>query len=297
MKRRLVGSCRPWYFGYMTTPAKRVKYTNYHAETVYIGEYIDLKKVQEGIKHYAYLNRDHPLVVRLLKDQYAVLTKFGAVTFWNVPYRLRGDFLTELKPFVRSKKEHYRYDEETKVLIGGDVVKITFDKVFLTSLETNHIKIISYVLSQSVALERYEDEIETSLSEVGTVVENLKSSGRALLNQRELLRQIGNVFSVKQTAVAHLSLFDKPEEIWDSQELEDIYNRMNSEYDLRVRFDVLDKKIEYLSDVSQMLMNFLAEKQNAFLEIVIIVLIVIEIMLWFLPPSAEVARYIMGFFR
>ncbi len=281
----------------MSTPAKRAKYISHSAETIYIGEYIDLKKVQEGIKHYTYLNRDHPLVVRLLKDQYAVLTKFGAVTFWNVPYRLRTEFLAELAPFVRSKREHYTYDEETRVLVGGDNDKITFDKVFLTNLETNHIKIISYVLSQSVALERYEDEIETSLSEVGTVVENLKSSGRALLNQRELLKQIGNVFSVKQTAVAHLSLFDKPEEIWESPELENIYNRMSSEYDLRVRFDVLDKKIEYLSDVSQMLMNFLAEKQNAFLEIIIIVLIVFEIMLWFLPPSSQVFKYFVGLFH
>ena len=60
------------------------KLAEHFAETVYCGESIDLKKVQEGIRHYSFLNRDHPLVVKLLDDQYAVLAKFGSVTFWNV---------------------------------------------------------------------------------------------------------------------------------------------------------------------------------------------------------------------
>lgn len=276
--------------------SKIAKQYQYKAETVYIGEYVDLKKVQESVRQYTYLNRDHPLVVRLLNNQYAVLTKFGGVTFWNVPYKLRIQFLIEIKPFIKNKKDAYPYDEDTKVIEKGDGNKITFDKVYLPHLGVEQIKIISYVLSQSVALERYEDEIETSLSEVGIIVDNLKSSGKALLSEKKLLQQIGKVLSVKQTAVAHLSLFDKPEEIWESPELEDLYNRMNVEYELQDRFDVLDEKIKYLSDISQMLMSFMAEKQNAFLEKVIIVLITIDIVIWFIPPFPEVARFIKDLF-
>lgn len=272
------------------------KYTKYHIETVYIGEYIDLKKVQENLKQYNFLNRDHPLVVRLLKDQYAVLTKFGAVTFWNAPNRLRVQFLKELKPYVRAKRENYPYDEDTKVMVGGETDKITFEKVFLPHLDVSHIKITSYVLSQSVALERYEDEIEKSLSEVGIVVENLKTRGKPMLGEKEVLKQIGRVLSVKQTAVTHLALFDKPEEVWESPHLEHLYNRLSAEYELRTRFDVLDEKINYLSDIARTLMDFLAEKRNAFLELVIIILIAIDIVLWFLPPFPEVASFIRTLF-
>ena len=269
---------------------KKSRYKKYFAETIYVGEYIDLKKIQENIKHYSYLNRDHPLVIKILKDQFAVLTKFGAVTFWNVQDRFRMNFLEEIKPFVKSKKENYPYDEDTKVLVGSDVDKVTFEKIYLAHFGTDKIKIISYVLSQSVALERYEDEIEKSLSELGAVVENLKTVGKALLSEKELLKHIGKVLSVKQTAIAHLSLFDKPEEVWESQDLENMYNRLNSEYELKTRFDILDEKIKYLSDISQMLMNFLAEKRNAFLEIIIIILIVIEIVL-FLPSFQKVIDF------
>ncbi len=264
----------------------------YTVDTIYIGEYIDLKRVQENLKQYNFLNRDHPLVVRLLKDKFAVLTKFGAVTFWNVPNRLRVQFLKELKVYVKAKREHYPYDEDTKVIVGSETDKVTFEKVFLPHLDANHIKITSFVLSQSVALERYENDIETSLSEVGIVVENLKSSGKPMLREKEVLKQIGRVLSVKQTAVTHLSLFDKPEEVWESPHLEHLYNRLSVEYELRTRFDVLDEKINYLSDIARMLMDFLAEKRNAFLEIIIIVLIAIDIVLWFLPPFPEVVSYL-----
>lgn len=280
----------------MSSNVIKPKQIKYSIETIYIGEYIDLKRVQESVRQYTFLNRDHPLVVRLLKDQYVVLTKFGAITFWNIPHRLRIQFLNELKPYVKAKKESYPYDEDTKVVVGGETDKVTFEKVVLPHLDVNHIKIISFVLSQSVALERYEDEIDSSLSEVGVIVENLKSFGRAKLKEKSILKQIGKVLSVKQTAVAHLSLFDKPEEVWESPHLEIMHNRLSVEYDLRIRFDVLDKKINYLSDISQMLMNFLAEKRNAFLEIIIIILIAVDIVLWFIPPFPEVLEFFKTLF-
>ncbi len=280
----------------MVTKNQKVKYAKYQAETIYIGESIDLKRVQESVKQYSYLNRDDPLVIKLLKDQYAVLTKFGTVTFWNVPGRLRQQFLAEVQPYVKNKKEHYPYDEDTRVLIGGGVEKVTFEKVYSAHLNVEKIKIISYVLSQSVALERYEDDIERNLSEFEMVVDNLKTKGKALFSEKKLLKQIGRVFSVKQTTVVHLALFDKPESIWESPDLETLYNRMSSEYDLKVRFDVLDKKIDYLSDISKMMMEFLAEKRNAFLETIIIVLIIFEIGLWFLPPFSEVWTYLSKIF-
>ena len=254
----------------MANKSKQNKYAKYQVETIYIGESIDLKQVQESVKQYSYLNRDVPLVVRLLKDQYAVLTKFGALTFWNLPQRLRSQFIKEIQPYVKNKRDSYSYDEDTKVLIGGNTEKVTFEKIYSESLGVEKIKIISHVLSQSVALERYEDDIGKSLAELESIVENLKLRGKAFLSEKELLKQIGRVLSVKQTVISHLSIFDKPDEIWESPELERLYNRLDAEYDLRARFDVLDKKANYLSDISKMMMEFLAEKRNAFLEIIII---------------------------
>lgn len=68
-------------------------------EAVYIGESIDLKKVQENVKQFSYANRDHPLFIKFLASQYAVITKFGVITFWNVSEKLRREIIQEIVPF------------------------------------------------------------------------------------------------------------------------------------------------------------------------------------------------------
>ncbi len=260
----------------------------FNVDVVYIGESIDLKRAQECLKQFSLLNRDHPLVVRLLDEQYAVLTKFGAISFWNVGEKLKKQFLAEVAVCAKSVKESYPYKEKTKVATGFEVERVTFDKVYLAELNLEKIRIISYVLSQSVALERYEHEIEKSINELGAIIENLKIKGRPLLRERELLKQVGRVFSVKQVAVAHLSLFDKPDEIWELPELELLYNRLRKEYEIDDRFDVLDEKINFLSENAKLLMDFIAEKRNAFLELVIIILIAIDM----IPLAINLVRYL-----
>ncbi len=271
---------------------KQSKRPIYNVDLVYVGESIDLKRVQENLKQYSFLNREHPLVLKLLDSQYAVLTKFGAIAFWNVGEKLKKQFLAEAAPMVRNLKEYYPYKEKTKVIMGAAANKVTFNKIYLAEFNVEKLRIISYVLGQSTALERYEEDIEENISELGVIIENLKVKGKALLRERELLKQIGKVLSVKQVAVSHLSLFDKPDEAWDSPELELLYNQLHREYEMADRFDILDEKINFLSDNAKMLMDFIAEKRNAFLEIIIIVLIVIELIPWLINVARDLIKII-----
>ncbi len=264
--------------------------SKYFVEAVYVAESTDLKKAQEGIKQYAFLNRDHPLVLRVLKDQYLVLTKFGVAIFWNIAEKLRRQLLQELNPFTKNKKESYPYREQLKITVGGATDTVLFNKVNLSDLNVEKIKIISYVLAQSVALDRYEDDIETNLANLETFMGGLKNKGRIQLKEKQLLTQIGDIFSVKQTAVAHLSLFDKPDEVWESPELENLYHRLHLEFELQDRFDVLDEKIDFLSENTKMLMDFINQKRGTFLEMVVIFLIIVEIALFVIDIFPKILR-------
>lgn len=55
------------------------------------------------------------------------------------------------------------------------------------------------------------------------------------------------------------------------------------------KFDILDEKINFLSDNAKLLLDFVAEKRNAFLEMVIIALILIEL----IPLGIDLVRYFM----
>lgn len=251
-------------------------------ETRYLGEHTDLKKLQEGLKKYKFLNRDHPLVVQLLDSQYAALTKFGTVTFWNVNKPLARQFIKEIAPFVRGMRGTHDYSDNIKVRVGAETERVSFEEADVTELDVEKIKIISYVSAQSVALDRYEDDINLRLDELGKVVDNIKTSGRTRFNQASLLKQVGNILAVKQSTVSSLSLFDKPDETWEREEIEKLYEKLRSEYELIDRFDVLNEKIDFLSENNTTLLNFIASQKANFLEWIVIVLITIEIVLFVL---------------
>lgn len=262
--------------------AKVKKINKYKLETRYIGDKIDVKRIFENVKKYKFLNRDHPLIIELAEDKYAVITRFGAISFWNATESLIQEFLREINSYIDTGILIHRHTDSLLISIGVEEEKVTFEELFLKDLDVEKIKIISYISAQSVALDRYEEEIDVLLHELGRVVANLKSSGKAMFSQNDILRQVGNVLSVKQTTVSKLSLFDKPDETWQKEEIEQLYNKLRIEYELRDRFEVLNEKMDFLSENNNILLNYLSSQKSNFLEIVVIVLIVVEIGLFVL---------------
>lgn len=258
--------------------AKTMKLKKFFLTTKYLGDQIDLKKAQEYLKHHKLLTYGHPLVIKLADLQYVVLTKFGTATFWNVKDGDIRKFLGELTPFVRIyQQNHFNYVDNLVIYVGARFNKVTFEEIYLKSLDVEKIKIISYVSAQSVALDRYEEEIDKRLAELGKIAEILKSSRRPRFKEKELLKQVGHALSVKQNAVSNLSLFDKPEETWEREEIERLYNHLHIAYEIADRFDVLNEKIKFISENNITLLNFISSAKNNFLELIIVVLILLEI--------------------
>jgi uncharacterized Rmd1/YagE family protein len=250
----------------------------YLLTTKYLGDYIDIKKVQENIKSYHYLNRDHPLILKLLEDQYVVLTKFGAVSFWNVKKRLESQFINEIIPYVRNYREGYPFFDTLKVYIGYQKEEsMSFEQVFLEELDLEKMKIISYISAQSVALDRYEEEINLVLKEARQVIDNLRVSGKTKYSEKLMLQRIGQVLAVKQNTIVNVALFDKLDETWERPELENLYNRLFVEYELQERFDVLNKKMDFLSESNATLVNFISSQKNNTMEFIIVILIIVEL--------------------
>ncbi len=262
------------------TPSFKKLRKNFSIFSCYLGEKIDLKKLQENLKKYPYITRDHPIVLRLALGQYAVLTKFGVVTFWNVPKKLREEFVQEISPFIEEFDKNYPYFDTLKVFTGKEIENVRFGKVYLTKIDKEKVQVISFVISQSVALERFEKEIEQRVSELERLIGILKSGKIRKLREKELLREIGDILAVRQRTISHLSLFDKPETTWERSELERLYNKLFYEFELGDRFDILNEKIRFLADHNKILLDFISAQRGHFLELIIIILILIELLIF-----------------
>lgn len=262
-----------------TSPKKLKK--RFSLLAICLGEKIDLKKLQEGLKKYSYLSREHPIILKLAIGQYVALTKFGVITFWNVPKKIREEFIKEVSPFVENFNENYQYSDGLKVFIFGEVDDVKFGRVFLSKIDREKIQIISLVLSQSVALEKYETEIEERIAEIEKIINMLRSGLWRGLKEKKLLSQIGEILAVQQKTISHLSLLDKPETIWERTELEKLYDKLYFELELADRFDILNEKIKFLSDHHKILLDFVSTQRGNILELIIVILILVEIIFFF----------------
>lgn len=266
--------------GVVKQPPPKKARKSFSVFSCYLGEKIDLKKFQESLKKYPYITRDHPIVLKLATGQYAVLTKFGVVTFWNVPKNLREEFIQEISQFVEEFDKNYPFFDTLKVFTGKEIEDVKFGKVYLTKIDKEKVQVISFVISQSVALERFEKEIEQRVSELERLIGILKSGRITTLREKELLREIGDILAVRQRTISHLSLFDKPETTWERAELERLYNKLFYEFELGDRFDILNEKIRFLADHNKLLLDFISTQRGHFLELIIIILILIELLIF-----------------
>jgi uncharacterized Rmd1/YagE family protein len=260
-------------------PTKKIR-KSFSVFSCYLGEKIEMKRLQENFKKYTYITRDQPIVLKLALGQYAVLTKFGVVTFWNVPKNLREEFIQEISQFVEKFDKNYPYFDTLKVFTGKEIEDVKFGKVYLTKIDKEKVQVISFVISQSVALERFEKEIEQRVAELERLIGILKSGKITTLREKELLREIGDILAVRQRTISHLSLFDKPETTWERAELERLYNKLFYEFELGDRFDILNEKIRFLADHNKLLLDFISTQRGHFLELIIIILILIELLIF-----------------
>lgn len=283
----------------MKIPKLKIKKKNkpiqrYTVEAIYIGDEIDLRALRNELKGYQFLNRDYPLVVKIAPDKYIVLTKFGIIVFWNIiGERFKKEFFKNINKFVKSNT-HYNigdFYEKIKIIIGGEVDKVLFAKILLNSLYFEKIKIISSVLAQSVALERYEHAVGQFFSTFEIIVKKLKETGKVMISSKKISKYVGDALEIKQAAISKIALLDKPLEAWQSQELENLYNELYFYFELPDRIDIFNEKIDFLSEGAKMLADFLENKTAHLLEIIIILLIAIEL-IPYLPSLIDILKLI-----
>jgi uncharacterized Rmd1/YagE family protein len=138
-------------------------------------------------------------------------------------------------------------------------------------------------LGQSAGLEYFENKADSMLSDTAVLIEDLARRGRLPLSNRHLLRVIGSTASTRQNILSNLAILDPPAETWKSKELEKLYRELHQNFDLEIRFRSLDRKLSLLQDNIEIIVDLASSQKNTFLEALIVLLIVLEIILATFP--------------
>lgn len=247
---------------------------SFTARALLLGERIDLRSrfADEALAR-------NPLTVPVEGGGLAVLFRYGAVVLFDVAEDEQTCFLNGLFSLVWNRYEHPE-TEDVAVRIDPSMREgMQGSAVCFESMSVERIQIVASVLSKSLALAMYESRVAQNFDRIEPLARNLERNGRISANASELFRDIGAMLLSEQMMVGRVEISEKPDTLWDHPDLEGLYQRMESEFEIRERYAALERKLNLISRTVQTVAELLHSKHSLRLEWAIVLLIVFEVLL------------------
>lgn len=202
---------------------------------------------------------------------------FGIVVFWGFSEHEEREILTSIKEFEKEPLAKNEIDEFT--FNYGDAMKISEDEIILQNKSSLTKLAISHGIAQSVKLIIFETIIQKTIEHTKHLPNALARKGKISLSRKEISRKMGELFIERNFINLHTEILDTPEFFWDHPELEAFYRRTSHYLDIGKRVEILNKRLNVVHELFEILSNELNHQHSSRLEWTIIILIVIEVVL------------------
>lgn len=155
--------------------------------------------------------------------------------------------------------------------------KVTNEAIYLRESTVLNLNIIALSVSQSVGLERYEKRLDMLFAQSRRIVESIHSY--SFTRRTRLMQFAKRLALTRHDMVSNLLLLDKPNILWDNEEAEALYNRLAFILELYDRHEIALSKLAQIKEDVMLVMDIINHKKSEFLEWIIILLILIEIIM------------------
>ena len=149
--------------------------------------------------------------------------------------------------------------------------------ITLKALLPAHVLIIADSIATNVILAHDERNVSTVFDVIEPLARELAEHGRTPGGRRAILKHIGNALLVQQRVSGLVAVAEKPDVLWERPDLERFYARLEDEYELKERADLLTRKLGVISDTGKVLADIIDTERSVRLEQVIIALLLVGI--------------------
>lgn len=215
----------------------------------------------------------------------AWLMQYGVLVSWDMKADEQQQLCNELKEWfvdagVEQVSERYSY----YVSQGADY-QVKHDVITLNDSDKLIRLALSHAFAQSTKLQVFEDRAQQVINKNRSITKELASTGTIKLTRKKLAMLRGVLFDTGSDISLHFNLLDTPEFFWDYPEMEPYYALLAKYLDLKPRIDILNHKLATIRELLDMLASEQHHKHAAWLEWIIIILIAVDIVVYFTPKG------------
>ncbi|HVV68503.1 MAG TPA: RMD1 family protein [Gammaproteobacteria bacterium] len=205
----------------------------------------------------------------------------GCMVVWALTRKQELQLMAEIQKFsialldrVEMDSFSFRLGERTRIYVHE---RFNID---IIELESNSVAIklaISYGLAQSIKLAAYEEAIQKMIKQNEKIPEELAKRGRIRLSHRAISKRMGEIFLERSDVNLSSEYLEMPEYFWQFPNLETNYVMTEKYLDVPRRAHALNRKLDVLHEIIDMLNTQLHHLHSSMLETIIILLILMEI--------------------
>jgi required for meiotic nuclear division protein 1 len=241
-----------------------------------VADTIDLKQFRRTFAANIHFADADELFYAVAVHKYLYVFKYGIVCFIGYNETEITAFLQMLKPFCKNFFDHWLSDE-FEIETAATTIKYGFNKIEIPAEDVDMVRLIMMNVSQSVALDYYNDQTNILIEETNYHTQILEKKGRIGLGSLELKKSIGRTLNIKNKITANLYIFDSPEETWENEILNKLDIGLKKTFDLQARFRTIQDGLAIVKENLDLFKDLLQYRNSVALEWVIIILILVEV--------------------
>jgi uncharacterized Rmd1/YagE family protein len=243
-----------------------------------VADFFNIKKIRSEFKADVHSGNNSELFYYFEEhNRYLYIFDYGVVVFGNYDEIGKSELLRFIKNYAEDwlntdifEDYFIKIDEKTKTTVKNN-------EVIVPVATPSVVKIVMLNTGQSVALEYYELLTQNMLNETKKLTLQLEEKGKLSISKKDLLKTIGRVLNVKNSIVDNLYILDDPNMVWDDPELDHLNRNLKSNFDTFARFKDLDYRLQIVENNLRLFTEVLNHRESSFLEWIVIILILIEI--------------------
>lgn len=242
-----------------------------------IANQLDIKGIKAFLEIKPNSDSSSELFYKLSEHKYQYYFNFGVVLFSGfteeeMKYALKTIHAFQRTPLTSSLRDEFMIEVEM-----AGTTKFEFDKMTVSRIDDQVIRIAMFNLAQSLAIDHHHIVAENLLREVKGFATQLEQTGTLKIGRKNMLRFLGRALNTQNDIAENIYIFDAPELVWDDEYLDKLHQGLSKHFDLRMRFSELEYTLRIIEDNLTVFREIYNQKESSRLEWIIIILILFEV--------------------
>ena len=242
-----------------------------------IADSIDIKAFKAAFKADLHYSDADELFYKTGFNEFIYVFKYGVVCFLNYDAIRVSEFLRLISSYCKNAFDQ-NLSEEFEIHTNASKNKIGFSSIEIMGADIEVLRLIMLTVSQSVALDYYEEQSTKLIEETNYHTQMLEAKGRLNISGINLKKYIGKSLVLKNRIAENLYIFDSPPETWDDENLNKIHNDLKRTFDLQERFRDIQEGLNIVKDNLELFRDLLQYRNSFRLELIVIILILMEVL-------------------